>query len=338
VIFLICFLLLSVNGIEDLFNEFSEWKLLNKKEYSSDAELNLRFVIWKNNREFVLQDPEHLALNHLSDLSVEEFSRTYLISAVDVPPLDVMPFNSTVETLGLLKALPATLNWNEKNVVTPAVSQGNCGSCAAFAATAGIESAYAIKTGRLVKFSEQSILDCVVAQCVEQNPACTTRRGCCGNHIHDLLQLAKDKSIIEDKSYDPYAFDRYCVSRPMCPRTGSQAGTKVTNYWKVPASEKDLMIAVNEQPISFGIYFDERIVPYLQQYKAGTVFNPPTAGNKKNQGHAMLITGWGSGPAGDFWHVKNSWGPDWGDRGFMKVARFRNNILDIANHAWRITT
>ena len=36
-----------------------------------------------------------------------------------------------------------------------------CGSCYAFAAIAGAETAYAIKTGQLYKFSEQHVTDCL---------------------------------------------------------------------------------------------------------------------------------------------------------------------------------
>jgi C1A family cysteine protease len=326
-----------------LSNEFAKWKQEHNKQYHSEEEESQRYKIWQSNREFVLSDPEHLEMNMFSDLSAEEFGRAYFMSAVDVPPEEVVPFNATEEDLLMMKRqqLPESFNWNDKGMVTPAVSQGNCGSCAAFAATAAIESAYAIKTNNLVKLSEQSILDCVERECVETNPVCTTRRGCCGNHMQDLFQLARDKYIIYDKTYDKYAFDGLCVVRPMCPRDAKQSRVRVAAHWRLPSSESSIMTATLEQPIAFAIYFDDRVTPYLQQYRAGTVFAPPAntmTFNRRTDGHAMLITGWGTGAEGDFWHVKNSWGPFWGDKGFMKYGRFRNNLLDIANHAWRVTT
>ena len=42
------------------------------------------------------------------------------------------------------------LDWRTKNAVTPAKDQMKCAACYAFAANAALESAYAIKSGRLV--------------------------------------------------------------------------------------------------------------------------------------------------------------------------------------------
>lgn len=52
------------------------------------------------------------------------------------------------------------IDWREKGAVNQIVSQGSCGSCWAFAATASIESAYAIKNAKLLRLSEQQMVDC----------------------------------------------------------------------------------------------------------------------------------------------------------------------------------
>jgi C1A family cysteine protease len=45
------------------------------------------------------------------------------------------------------------IDWRTKGVVNPVMNQGQCGSCWAFSAISSMESAWAIKTGKLLEFS-----------------------------------------------------------------------------------------------------------------------------------------------------------------------------------------
>ena len=74
-----------------------------------------------------------------------------------------------------LSALPASLDWREKGVVTPVKDQGGCGGCWSFSAAETGESIVAIATGKLMVFSEQQILSC------STNPLqCGGTGGCSG--------------------------------------------------------------------------------------------------------------------------------------------------------------
>jgi C1A family cysteine protease len=53
------------------------------------------------------------------------------------------------------KALPDSVDWRDKNVITPVKNQGQCGSCWAFATTEMIESYAAIASGSLPVLSAQ---------------------------------------------------------------------------------------------------------------------------------------------------------------------------------------
>merc|ERR1712014_266156 len=63
------------------------------------------------------------------------------------------------------------------------------------------------------------------------------------------------------------------------------------------------------------------------RYYAGGVYDGNDCGSGTN--HAVLATGYGTSYDGDnydidYWFVKNSWGLDWGDAGYIKMERNRS--------------
>ena len=68
------------------------------------------------------------------------------------------------------------------------------------------------------------------------------------------------------------------------------------------------------QPIAVTIEADK---PVFQTYKSG-IIDSPDCGIMLN--HAVLAVGYGTENGTDYYIVRNSWGPDWGEQGYVRIA------------------
>jgi cathepsin L len=91
-----------------------------------------------------------------------------------------------------------TIDWRNRNIITPVKNQGQCGSCWAFAATAAHES-YQIQNKNQPKnitLSEQQLVDCAFEAPYENH-------GCTGGYAARALEYIKDFGQTINASY-PY--------------------------------------------------------------------------------------------------------------------------------------
>lgn len=95
---------------------------------------------------------------------------------------------------------------------------------------------------------------------------------------------------------------------------------KILKIIKLPFS------LANVGPISVAINVDP------MTFYAGGIFDE-SACNKTNLDHGVLAVGYGSQDGVDYWLVKNSWGVNWGENGYLRVTRNRGNQCGIADDA-----
>ncbi|RNA16062.1 cathepsin L1-like, partial [Brachionus plicatilis] len=327
---------------------WQDFKLKNNKLYSSLEEENMRYKIWSDNVNYVKAHNQHadekgftLGLHSFCDLSQTEVSKLKFglkLSSEDKQRLQLMNKTSakTEPTTSLrvrrkLK-LSRSVDWTADGFVSEIKDQGTCGllgrlnlsdmsiqvhdfSNKSFVSTGALESQLRIKNDDFTTLSEQNLIDCSVSYGNE---------GCDGGLMSQAFSYVKDNNGI-----NPDSIYQYMGSINRCKFRKSRIAARVLGYVNLPIDEDALMEAVDEiGPIAVGIDADRTS---FTLYRGGIYFDP--ACSSENLNHAVLVVGYGTENGKDYWLIKNSWGKSWGEDGYGRIARNKNNHCGIASLA-----
>ncbi|VDP99122.1 unnamed protein product [Trichobilharzia regenti] len=204
--------------------------------------------------------------------------------------------------------LPNKVDWRKKGAVTPIKNQGNCGSCWAFSSTGAIEGQHYRKTKKLVSLSEQQLVDC---------SGHYGNNGCNGGLMNFAFTYVKDNEGIDSEVSYPYTSGATGEENARCLFNASNIAAQVTGFINIsPGNESALMDAVaTKGPVSVAINTPSEL---------RTVYSLD---------HGVLVVGYGEENGQPYWLVKNSWGPEWGESGYIKILRNKSNMCGIATAA-----
>ncbi|KAH3713020.1 procathepsin L-like [Dreissena polymorpha] len=302
--------------------EFSEFMTKYGKVYRDATEHYKRMSIWRSNlamieRHNVQAAKGHhsytMAMNQFGDMTAEEVRSTMFGYRQQSNQLSTSNFHSN------LTALPASVDWKAKGYVTAVGNQGQCGSCWAFTATAALEGLNKKVTGKLVALSVQNLMDCSSKQ---------GNQGCSGGLMDQAFTYVKVNGGIDTDASYPYN-----QSQPgsyKCRYNKAQIGAKCKGYVDLPRdNETALQYAVAEIGI-ISTAIDASHTGFMY-YKSG-VYDEPAC-NPDQIDHSLAVVGYGVENGVEFYNCKNSWGTEWGEAGFVKVVRNKNNQCGIATEA-----
>ncbi|XP_014282137.1 cathepsin L [Halyomorpha halys] len=300
-------------------DQWTSFKKQHGKSYHSIQEEKLRMVIFSETLKTIEehnakynagQSTYYLEMNQFGDMLPAEvtqlgFNKTGKINNVPsftyLPPVNV--------------EIAESVDWRQSGAVTPIKNQGSCGSCWAFSTTGAIEGQLFRKTGKLVSLSEQQLVDCS-----------TDNNGCSGGLMDYAFEYLEEAGLESEDSYPYEGKDRRCRYN----KNKVVAGTKVKAYTDIKSKDDEALRAAvaTVGPVSIAVSANNR---HFLQY-AGGVFNGDTC-QPSALDHGILLVGYGSGDGDDYWLIKNSWGPKWGEKGFMRLTRAKKNACGISSSA-----
>mmetsp|Transcript_22243 Transcript_22243/g.33626 ORF Transcript_22243/g.33626 Transcript_22243/m.33626 type:complete len:352 (-) Transcript_22243:68-1123(-) len=307
---------LNVKGL------FKDWMAEFGKEYESATEFLHRLEVWTENHFFIESHnnknppPSYtMGHNHFSDLTLEEYKKYNKLGeyspGVGMERMVVKDEEEATARRRLDDDIPDEKNWIDEGAVPPVKNQGMCGSCWAFSAIGAIEGAHFLDTGNLTALSEQELVDCDPLD-----------MGCGGGLMDNAFLFDENSTGICSEEDYPYAGRKHwfkgCASKKgLCTPVNH---TRVKTFVDVENTVESLVAAIAKQTVSIAIEADKRS---FQFYQSG-VYDDEDCGNHLD--HGVLAVGYGTEDDAAYFLVRNSWGDNWGDGGYIKLSQQSETI------------
>ncbi|XP_072394840.1 cathepsin L-like proteinase isoform X2 [Diabrotica undecimpunctata] len=308
IIFATVFLAVYALSDEDAWNSF-------KVDYSRSYKVKedqFRFQIFKKNlREIEKHNVKYhrgessyyLKITEFADWTDKEFNK--LINKNNTSTNKLFENVEGRVDLEVTDDLPTSIDWREKNAVTSVKSVFDfdliCCAGYAFSACGSLEGQLAIHTNQLVNLSAQELLDCS-----GWNQGCES--GMATWSFYDV----ESQGLCSEDQYPYRGIDTDClkdvITNPIL------AATK--GHVELNANETTLYNAVATiGPIS------SLINGTNLRFFGGGIYDAECEGFPNID---VLVVGYDSSDGVDYWILKNSWGISWGEEGYIRIPRDKN--------------
>ncbi|XP_062565388.1 cathepsin O-like [Armigeres subalbatus] len=266
-----------------------------------------------------LADLKHKTVSEKTGNIVVNILDKFLIESKSEEMKNDIIFSRAKRDLQIPDNLPRAVDWRDKGVVSPVRSQGKCGACWAISVVDTISSMSAIK--RHQNYSELC-LDQVI------NCARNGNYGCDGGDTCRLLEWLKAENIMIN-------------TMQQCQALESGKNGSTCTFKK---AEKGDFLWLDQFSCVSLVDREHLMLRYLAtqgpmvaavnaaswKYYLGGIIQYHCEGSYEDLNHAVEIVGYNLEGKIPYYLVKNSWGPKFGDRGYIKI-QVGKNLCGIAN-------
>lgn len=287
--------------------DFDEYlKSHPSKTYNDDETYQMRKLIWSNTRKDVIAQNEKYkkgdstwwaTMNKFADYTQDELQS---IRGGKRAHFDESTNNFLKAEIKPSKATPKSISW--MSVQSPVKNQGACGSCWAFATTEVLESHLAIaenSTQPLI-LAPQTLVNCV------SNPKkCGGTGGCKGAIAEIGFNFTRDFSMALESDLPYIGQDEPC-------RKYKKTVTCKGYVKNKQNSAEDLEHSIaTKGPVAVTVSANWAL------YGGGIFSGGCSLGASCTLDHAVVAVGYSP----KYWLVRNSWGSDWGESGYIRLTR-----------------
>lgn len=259
-----------------------------------------------------------------SNYTVDQFKYILGVKRTPANALAGLPVKTYPKSLKVPSQFDARTAWPQCSTIGRILDQGHCGSCWAFGAVESLSDRFCIHFDVNISLSANDLVSCCGFMCGD---------GCDGGYPIYAWRYFLQTGVVTDEC-DPY-FDTTGCAHPGCepsyPTPQCVRRCKVKNLlwedskhyaasvYRVNSDQHDIMAEVSKNgpvEVAFTVYED------FAHYKSG-VYKHITG--DEMGGHAVKLIGWGTSEEGeDYWLLANQWNRGWGDDGYFKILRGKN--------------
>lgn len=216
--------------------------------------------------------------------------------------------------------LPPAFNWCAEGYCTPIKDQGRCGGCWAFVTTGVMEAVIRINDGLTRNLSEQHLISCntrnwgcnggwyAFSYYLENAPVALGSFGTGAVYANEFAYQAADLACNPPYQHHEQLVTWHYVSQ-------AEQRSRPDN----PARLKEAIATYG--PVASTVCVGNAFT----QYRGGIFTTDERASCGDRQiNHGVVIVGWDD--AAGVWIVRNSWGTQWGEAGYMRIAYGTSNI------------
>lgn len=223
----------------------------------------------------------------------------------------------------LQQGLPSSYDLRPQ--LTPVKNQGSCGACWAFATVGVLEGLIRMRSGAVTDLSEQFLVSCN-----RDNWSCNGGWFAHDYHKDKIAQLQSEAGAVVESDMPYTATNGTCIPVSQHPYKIS-SWSYVGRSSSAPSVEEIKQAILNYGPVTAAVCAGDAFTNYR-----GGIFETDETSVCAKEGyvpvnHAVVLVGWDDSQR--VWIMRNSWGPNWGENGYMRIRWGVSQIGTGASYA-----